>query len=187
MVTEQERLTSERDKALADCDRLMTETASVSSEQNDLARQRRELMSERDQLMAERQALQTEHEKVGVACPSTKPVCSSGSRFTLLPPSFLYLSPLSFLPTQVLGERDELLRTVEELQLARAEVVGQTQAMNFQYGSTQTEVHGLPSTHVHVSLVLTCTHTHTCTHTCTHTHTRMHTHTHTSCRRPWER
>ena len=66
---------------------------------------------------------------------------------------------------QVLSERDELQRSLSELQVQRQDVLGQSREMGAKYDTIHEEVH-----------IHTYTHTHTEKWRCTDTHTHTDTH-----------
>ena len=73
---------------------------------------------------------------------------------------------------QVLSEREELQRSLSELQAQRKDVLGQSREMGAKYDTIQEEVHKHTYTHTHTDKWrYTDTHTHTDKWRCTDTHT----------------
>lgn len=107
---ERERLILEQDRLTSERDKALSDCDRLMTESASASSEQNELARQRRELISERDQLMAERQVMRTE------------------------------HERVLGEHDALLQTVEELQLAKAEVVGQTQAMNMQYDTTQTEL-----------------------------------------------
>ena len=101
-----------------------------------------------------------------------------------------YIAPCS--PEQILGDREEVTRSLDAIRLQREEALRRSQEMSLSFDSTQSEVRGSDKIqggkgggcggwhyhtiqhvlcHYHTGTYVAHSHTHTCTHT--HTHTQL--------------
>ena len=100
-----------------------------------------------------------------------------------------YIAPCS--PEQILGDREEVARSLDAIRLQREEALRRSQEMSLSFDSTQSEVRGSDKIqggkgggcggwhyhtiqhvlcHYHTGTYVAHSHTPTCTHTHTHTH-----------------